>query len=321
MLYELVLAEALRFPWAITSEYKAIVASVLARRIAGDRSIDDESAALVRAGQERAVARGSAARLGAVGVLPIVGVLMPRGEAMNTSGAVSVQHLAAQFDALIADPSVDAVLLDFDSPGGSCGGVAEFADSVFAARARKPVIALSRPTMASAAYWIGSQASELIVSPSSVTAGVGVFSIHEDISGALAKAGVKVELIAYGENKTLGNHFEPLTPEGRASIRELVDNFGGLFTKAVARGRGVSPETVRRSFGGGKVFGAEAAVRLGIADRVGTFQTAVGAAARPASMQASASAVELRQRRLRLAEAQGPDLETLRLRARAAELS
>jgi signal peptide peptidase SppA len=326
-MYERILAEVLSLPWAITPEYRAIVARVLARRIAGDREINEESAAQIRAGQERAAARGASARVGDIAVMPILGVMLPRGEAMETSGAVSTQTLAAQFDALIADPSVGAVVLDFDSPGGSVGGVAEFGDRVFDARQKKPVIALARPMMASAAYWIGAQASELIVTPSSLSASIGVYAMHQDLSEFLAQAGVKVELIAYGENKTLGNPYEPLSPEGRAEIKHRVDMFGELFTKAVARGRGVAQKTVRDSFGGGKVFGAEEAVKIGIADSIGTLDDAIAIATRKAKSSAMRAEnadpmpVAATEAEEPLPVAAGLDVEVLRARHRLAELA
>lgn len=298
MRYERILTEVLSMPWAITREYLGIIAEVLARRVAGRPLTDEEIEARVAAGQERAATRGAGARVGAIAVMPILGLLLPRAEAMHTSGAVSTQHLTAQFDQLVADESIAAVVLDVDSPGGSVGGVAEFADRVHAARASKPVLAIANPTMASAAYWIASAASELVVSPSSLTGSIGVYSAHEDLSAMLEKEGVKITLIAAGRNKTLGNPFEPLGEEGRAEIQKRVDVFEDLFVRAVARGRGVAQRTVRESFGEGLVFGAEEAVKLGMADRVGTLAAAITLAAKRAGVKprtgASADAADYR---------------------------
>lgn len=313
MNYERVLTEVLILPWAIEPAMLTQLTALLALRAAGRSLTDAEITARITAGQERAAARGSGARIGAVAVLPILGVLLPRAEAFSrTSGAVSTQELARAFQVLVADDAISAVVLDVDSPGGSVGGIAEFADQVYQARARKPIVAVSNPGMASAAYWIGAAASELLVTPSALVGSIGVYAAHTDLSDALAKEGVKVTLISAGEKKVLGNEFEPLSAESRAEIQSKVDAFYTLFVRAVARGRGVAQKVVRTGFGAGASVMAEDAVTLGMADAIGSLDDAIARAARlaqnvalraeisPGGIQADTD-TDRRRRRLRLA--------------------
>lgn len=302
MRYDHILSEILTTPWAILPEFMATIAEILVRRIAGRPLTDEEIEARVAAGQVRTAARGAGGRVGSIAVMPILGALLPRVEAMNTSGAVSTQSLMASFDALVADDGVAAIVLDVDSPGGSVGGVEEFAVKVKEAVTRKPVVAVANPMMASAAYWIGSQAGELVASPSSVVGSVGVYSAHEDISGMLEKEGIKITLVSAGKNKTLGNPLEPLSDEGRAEIQRRVDEFGDMFVRAVARGRAVAQRTVLSTFGEGLLFGAEEAVKRGMADRVGTLQDAITLAAKRAGMKRQTVGADTADFRLTMAE-------------------
>ena len=80
--------------------------------------------------------------------------------------------------------------------------------------------------------------------------------------------GVKMTLIKFGENKAEGISTEPLTDSARAHLQEMVDTFGAMVDKAVARGRGAKQEDVHKRFGQGRVFDAKQAVRLGMADRI-----------------------------------------------------
>ncbi|MCC7371633.1 MAG: S49 family peptidase, partial [Chloroflexi bacterium] len=128
---------------------------------------------------------------------------------------------------------------------------------------------------ASAAYWIASSADEIVVTPSGEVGSIGVFTAHEDISAALEAEGVTVTLISAGKYKTEGNPFEPLSEEARGAIQARVDDYYSMFVRAVARGRGVKPADVRGGFGQGRVVGADEAVRLGMADRVGTMAQTV----------------------------------------------
>ncbi len=294
MKYEHVLTEVLHQPWALHPERLASFAELLTFRAVGGRLTDEELEARVQAGQARAAARGAGARVGAVAVLPILGMLLPRAEAMNTSGAVSVQRLAAEFQALVEDDTVGTIILDMDSPGGAVGGVAEFADRVFEARTRKHVVAVANPMMASAAYWIGSAAAEIVATPSALVGSIGVYAAHKDISEALAKEGITVTLIGAGAKKTLASEFAPLSDEGRAEIQARVDAFYALFVKAVARGRGVSQQAVREGYGEGAALNAAAAVAAGLVDRIGTLDGVVaglrGAAASSGSSPLAAVA-------------------------------
>jgi signal peptide peptidase SppA len=328
MRYEHVLSAFVSTPWALRPEVMHEYVSLLAFRASGQRLSDEAIDARIRAGQELAAARGNGTRAGTVAVMPIIGTFLSRGGAMRDVSAVnSTQQMEAAFKALVADDTVGAIVLDVESPGGEVSGVAEFADTVFAARARKPVVAISNSSMCSAAYWVGSAASELIVAPSSETGSIGVYAAHEDMSKLLDMAGVKITLIAYGDHKVEGNPFEVLSDEARAFFQKRVDEYGVMFVKAVARGRGVSQATVRDSFGGGRVFGAQEAVTLGMADAIGTIDDAISMAARKAKSSAMRAENE-DPMPVASAEAEEPvpvasglDLEVLRARHRLAELA
>jgi len=234
---------------------------------------------------------------GQVAVLPIVGPIYPRGGGglfEMLFGGMALDRLSAAFSQRLNDPGVAAIVLDFDSPGGSVAGVPEFADLVAGARGRKPIVALSNTLMASAAYWIGAQADEVMVSPSSQTGSIGIYATHFDMSRALDAEGVTPTLISAGKYKTDGNQYQPLSEEARADWQGQVDAYYEMFVAAVARGRARSEATVRNGFGEGRVLTAQAAVDAHMADRIGTLNDAVGRALALAKRRAGAQAEALR---------------------------
>ena len=261
----------------------------------------DEVAAIMAAGP-----RAAAAQTGSVAVLGVYGTIIPRGDMLvESSGAVSTTRLAVNLRAALADPAVGAIVLDISSPGGAVQGVEELAAEIYAAREVKPIVAVANHLAASAAYWIGTAANELFVAPSGEVGSIGVFAAHQDFSRALEKDGVTVNLISAGKYKTEANPYQPLTEEARAAIQARVDDYYNAFTKSVARGRGVSVADVRGGFGEGRVVGAAEAVRLGMADKIGTLDDAIARAAklaRAGSTGGTRADLDLRQRRLRLAE-------------------
>jgi signal peptide peptidase SppA len=255
-------------PWAILPGKLEAIAEVLARHLSGERLSTLEIEA--RTGNVRSTGRRQA---GAVAVLPLSGTIFPRANIVSdVSGGTSCEMFASEFRSALADPNVRAIVLDVDSPGGLVSGVPELSAEIFRARGTKPIVAQVNSLCASAAYWIASQADEIVVTPSGEVGSIGVLSLHVDRSAADEKAGNKYTYISAGQYKTEGNPHEPLSDEAREFAQSRVDDDHGMFAQGVARGRGVRVSLVRSSYGMGRVFGADEAVRLGMADRIGTLE-------------------------------------------------
>jgi capsid assembly protease len=259
--------------WFVHEQKMNEMLAFLEVKLSGGESSAETIAAIQAANQAAEMrAKSAAASGGSVAVIPVYGLIMHRPSMdMSGPGGTSCQVLSRQIRAAVDDPNVSAIVLDVDSPGGDTDGVDELAAEIYNARKQKKITAVSNCLCASAAYYLAAQASEVVVSPSSMTGSIGVYCMHEDDSELLAKAGVKLSIIKFGENKAEGNPFEPLSDPARQHLQEMTDTFGGMFEKAVARGRNVSRDEVHSKFGQGRVFDAKTAVKLGMADRVGTL--------------------------------------------------
>lgn len=245
----------------------------------------------------QAAARRPMQRAGAVAVIPLQGVLRQKGstfmDELFGDGGGSTERFAANIRRLAADDAIGTIVLDVHSPGGEVFGTQEAADAVFAARTQKKVVAVVNSLAASAAYWIASQASEIIATPTSLTGSIGVFAMHEDISRMAEAMGVKVTLISAGKFKTEGNQFEPLSSEAEAAIQKTIDQHYGLFVAAVARGRRVAQAAVRDGMGEGRALTAKDALATGMIDRIGTMQDVLGSlSVEPSGMMAMAGVCE-----------------------------
>lgn len=207
-----------------------------------------------------------------IAVIPIQGMISQHSQSLGTS----TDEIGAMFDRALANPEVDAILLDVDSPGGTIGGVPELGDKMLAAKGQKPIWAFANGLMASAAYWIGSVADEVVVTPSGLVGSIGVYMLHEDWSQNLAQEGVKVTAVSAGKYKTEGAPWEPLSLEAESHIRSLVEEAYGWFVQAVSKGRKDSQANVRNGYGEGRVLGATDALRAKLVDRVATWEETVG---------------------------------------------
>lgn len=240
-----------------------------------------------------------------IAVIPIVGAVTNRP---MMSGGSSAMETAARIRAAASDPRIDGIVLDVESPGGTVTGVPEAAAEIFAARALKPIAAVSNGLMASAAYWLGSAAGEVVTSPSSETGSIGVFSIHEDLTKWLEQEGIAITEISAGLFKTEGAPWKPLDAAGEEFFRTRVAEVYDWFTSDVARFRGTSQDAVKAGFGEGRVLPAEAARAAGLVDRIATLDEVILGMAEsiPPRRGARADALELdiearRRRRARSA--------------------
>lgn len=200
----------------------------------------------------------------------------PRGIAViGLQGSLTNRGAMATFRAnmarAVSNADVGTIVLDVDSPGGTVAGTAETGAVVAAAAREKRVIAVADSLMASAAYWIGAQASEVVVSPSAEIGSIGVLAVHLDLSKALDDFGIKTTILRSTPFKAEGNPFEPLSAEAQASIMASVDEAHQDFLRAVAQGRSVTVGRVQQDFGQGRVVSAQRAVQAGMADRVATM--------------------------------------------------
>lgn len=217
--------------------------------------------------------RGGYMQKGAVAVISCRGIALYDSEYQPF--CFSTRLLAQTMNRLAADNSISTIILDIDSPGGAVTGTKEAGDAVFAARAKKPVIALVNPLAASAAYWVASQATQIIAVPSADVGSIGVFMLHTDYSGMLKQEGIKPTYIFAGRFKTEANPLEPLTDAARTYRQSEVDTIYAAFVAAVARGRGTTVATAKDKFGQGRTMYANAAMSVGMVDRIEAPDAAV----------------------------------------------
>jgi ClpP class serine protease len=140
------------------------------------------------------------------------------------------------------------------------------------ARTKKPIIAQAQYTMASAAYQIAAAATEIVAAPSARIGSIGTYSIHNDLSQALATLGVKRTFISAGEGKIDGNDAEPLTPAAQERMQLAVDQAYNAFVTTVVHGRGSGVTAARvRSEWKAHVYSAADAEANGMIDRIATL--------------------------------------------------
>ena len=216
-----------------------------------------------------------------VATIPIHGELVNRGSWLDAySGLVSYDGLTAALRQAEGDPAVNGILLDIDSPGGEASGCMETADVVRSVAGTKPVSAFVNGLGCSAAYALAAGCSDITVTPSAMVGSIGVVMMHVDRSAALGKAGVKPTLIHAGAYKVDGHSTQPLADDVRDRLQARIDGAYDLFVGSVVSHRPMTDAAVRGTEAG--VFMGAEAVKIGLADRVGTLADALATLPKPA---------------------------------------
>lgn len=211
---------------------------------------------------------------GGVAVIPIHGTLVQRAAWLDAmSGLTSYQAIRGWFDAALADPAVQAIVLDIDSGGGEVSGCFDLVDYIAASRGKKTIVAVANEAAFSAAYAIASAADQIWLPRTAGVGSVGVIALHCDESGADKMAGRKVTAIYAGDRKNDFSQHEPLSREARAVLQAEVDRVYGIFAGTVARNRSLSVDQVM-ALEAGLRFG-DLALEAGLADAVGTLEEVV----------------------------------------------
>lgn len=200
-----------------------------------------------------------------VAIIPIHGTLINRFP-YSWGWVTGYDFIRNQVAAASADDDVKLIVYDINSCGGTCAGCQETADVMFASRDIKPSVAVVDSSAYSAAYFLASQASKVLITPSGNLGGIGCIALRLDISGMLAQSGVKVSMIYAGAFKTDGYPYESMSEGEKERAQKSVDYSYGMFVAAVARGRGLPEETIRATEAG--CYNSADAVTAKLADAV-----------------------------------------------------
>jgi ClpP class serine protease len=294
------LSPSLRFlashQWAIEDATFERLVAILERHAAGEK-LDAEAitAAIGRDPNATDAAEPVMQISGDTAVIPMRGVLARYADSVNGMcqargrSAESVQRdlIAA------ADRGVNRIILQMDSPGGEVSGTAETADLVRQLSARGiEMVAFIDGKSASAAYWIASQADEIVASaPTALVGSIGVATAIIERATDNTK-GDKVHVITSAPAKS-----SPVLNEAQlANARSIVTDLAQAFAGAVAAGRGLDEQQAAK-VATGEVWTAQQGIALGLVDRISSLAALIarrpspaGAMSAPARTAPAASA-------------------------------
>lgn len=203
---------------------------------------------------------------GNVALVPIRGVISRYADLFTQiCGGTTVEHLSRDIRSALDDPKIEAIILEIDSPGGQVSGIGELAEQVRQGTQIKPIVSYVSNLGASAGYWLASAGSEIVASPSAILGSVGVV-------WPMSRTTDDGRTIEFVSSQSPNKRLSTETRDGKAKYQAMVDAMAAVFISAVAENRDMAPEKVISDFGEGGLLIGQAAVDVGMADRLGSLE-------------------------------------------------
>jgi protease-4 len=215
-----------------------------------------------------------------VALIDVNGLIMNvRGSGLLGDGENPVSLFREKLKAAAEDPTVRAVVLRINSPGGGVTASDIMYRDLLAFRAKthKPVVACMMDVAASGGYYLAMGCDSVYAHPTTTTGSIGVIMSLYNAEELCKKLGVQNDPIKSGPNKDLANPARKLTEEERKILQGMVDQFHARFVAVVAQGRGLPEEKVR-AVADGRVYTAAEAKKLGLVDEIGYLDDAINEA-------------------------------------------
>ena len=188
------------------------------------------------------------------------------------------------------DNSVDGIMLDIDSPGGTIYGSRAIADGVahYKQKTNKPVYAFISGLGASGGYWAAASADKIIVDYGSTVGSIGVISgpfkfydrpTAEDggilTGGVVTQNGIETVTLTAGKSKDIGNPYRRLTQSEISALQAGLNNEYEDFVSYVSQRRGIDQATLRDQIGA-LIYDSRSATAARLTDVVAPREEAYG---------------------------------------------
>jgi protease-4 len=209
-------------------------------------------------------------------VIRLSGMIMDKQDSSLFGAGEGASSSALKFlRKAAADGHVKAVLLRVNSPGGTVSASQELTDEVMALRSKnKPVVVSMADIAASGGYYIATAGDKIVAEPGTITGSIGVIFNAMNLKALGDKIGVQSEVVKSGQFKDIGSPFRPFTAEDRAILQGLITDSYDQFVQAVAKGRNMPVEAVKK-LADGRIYSGRQALKLGLIDQLGGYDTAL----------------------------------------------
>ena len=185
-------------------------------------------------------------------------------EMTNTYSRASIIN---QIKEAKSNSNVKAILLSVNTPGGGVYETAELYNEL--KNSGKDVYVSMKKQATSGGYYVSMAAKKIFANTETTTGSLGVIMSYVSAQKFLNNHGIKQETIRSGEQKAVGGLTEDLPESTRKIYQEQNKEAYDRFVKAIAQGRNMSEDEVRK-LADGRTYTGTQAVENKLIDKIGT---------------------------------------------------
>lgn len=175
------------------------------------------------------------------------------------------------------DPSIDAVIVRVNSPGGSGFVSDEINHAIKVLKKYKPVYVSIGNMSASGGYYISVAGDKIFANKMSIVGSIGVFTGKFVLQGIIGKFMVNVFTKSIWENGNLNSMYNLLTEKQIKKMDDTVSDFYEIFLSRVNEGRGIDIKKLKNEIAGGRIYMGEESKKLHLIDEIGGFNDTLNA--------------------------------------------
>lgn len=232
--------------------------------------------------------RSGAFQRGQIALIPIQGEIVSGDPA---SGRASSSEVVQRLRKVANDPSIKAVVIRIDSPGGSVIASEVIRREVERlSESGRPVVVSMGNVAASGGYWIATASDTIVADPSTITGSIGIYGLLPNFTRALGKVGVNVDGVSTAPMAGALDPTRPLDPQAAKAMQRVIDNGYEKFLQRVSQARGLTMDQTD-DIAQGRVWTGSQAMERNLVDRQGGLMTALLSAARQAGLDQKAAVV------------------------------
>ncbi len=189
-------------------------------------------------------------------------------------GESMVDDLRWELEQARNDETVQAVVLEIDSPGGEVTASDMIYNAVVKTRAKKPVVVYMESLAASGGYYVSCGGKYLMANETSITGSIGVIIQTLNYQQLFDKIGLASVVFKSGKFKDMLNGARPITEEERAYIQSFVMATYEKFLGIVAKERNLPADTLRNGIADGRILSGRDALNYKLIDGLGQIEDA-----------------------------------------------